>query len=82
MIFGVYSSKYPGKMAVEMTKAYAELAQSKIAQALMVFLLFSSMDIVLFLIVDVGFWVFDFEFLMFDYWCWIVDFYKKRVKLL
>ena len=76
-------------MAVEMTKAYAEFAQSKIAQALMVFLLFSSMDIVLFLIVDVGFWMFDFEFwmfdfefLMFDYWCWIVDFYKKRVKLL
>ena len=45
MIFGVYSSKYPGKMAVEITKAYAELAQSKIAQALMVFLLFSSVDI-------------------------------------
>lgn len=74
MIFGVYSSKYPGKMAVEMTKAYAELAQSKIAQALMVFLLLSSMDIVLFLIVDVGFWMFDFEFLIFDYWCWIFDF--------
>ena len=74
MIFGVYSSKYPGKMAVEMTKAYAEFAQSKIAQALMVFLLFSSMDIVLFLIVDVGFWMFDFEFLIIDYWCWIFDF--------
>jgi len=32
------------------------------------------MDIVLFLIVDVGFWMFDFEFLIIDYWCWIFDF--------
>jgi len=37
---GVYLMKYIGKMAVEITNAYAEFAQSNIAHAFIVFLSF------------------------------------------
>ncbi len=46
---GENCSKYPGNIAVEITNAYAELAQSNIVQAWTVFLLFS-VDVVIVLI--------------------------------
>ena len=43
IVSSVIARKYPGNIAAVMTRAYAELAQSKIAHARIVFLSFTKM---------------------------------------